>query len=231
MQEKRGVLKHFAENILQGLFWLLPAAVIVFIIFWLYGKVDALTYRLFEFIGFEIDGNSFLWILLTIIILIVTLYIVGFAVNTKIASLFEALFTKIPFYSTLKDIINIFNSSKKGETKVLVVAIRGFGNVGYNIGLMYSQKESIIKDHYTVTLSQSPIPNGGFMFEMHKKDIFVIQNATFDNNLQYLLSMGVKSLAEILKTEPINIDELTPLEVWIDSKQTVKKVKNVKAQK
>ncbi|MDR2081145.1 MAG: DUF502 domain-containing protein [Campylobacteraceae bacterium] len=231
MHEKRGILKHFAENILQGLFWLLPIAAVIFILLWVYGKLDAITLKIFATLGFDIDGQSFIWIALTIVVLAVTLYILGFIIHTKLAFLFEALFAKIPFYSTLKDIINIFNSSKKGETKVLVVAIKGFGNTGYNIGLMYSQKESIIKDHYTVTLSQSPIPNGGFMFEIHKKDIFVIQNATFDNNLQYLLSMGVKSLAEILKTEPMNIDEFVPLEEWINSKKSAKKDKNVKTQK
>ncbi|MDR1460339.1 MAG: DUF502 domain-containing protein [Campylobacteraceae bacterium] len=218
MQDKRTVLKHFAENIFQGLFWLLPIAAVVFIVFWLYGKIDAVTYKIFELIGIKIDGQSFLWILLTLVILVVTLYIVGVIVNTKIASLFEALFSKIPGYTTIRDIINIFNSSKKGETKVLVVVIKGFGNVGYNIGLMYSQKESVVKDHYTVTLSQSPIPNGGFMFEIHKKDIFVIQNATFDNNLQYLLSMGVKSLTEILKIEPISMDKFVSLEEWLELK-------------
>ncbi|MDR1284697.1 MAG: DUF502 domain-containing protein [Campylobacteraceae bacterium] len=231
MQNKKTILKHFVENTLQGLFWLLPIAAVVFIVFWLYGKIDATTYKIFELIGIKIDGQSFLWILLTLIILVVTLYILGAIVNTKVASLFETLFSKIPGYTTIRDIINIFNSSKKGETKVLVVIIKGFGNIGYNIGLMYSQKESVIKDHYTVTLSQSPIPNGGFMFEIHKKDIFVIQNATFDNNLQYLLSMGVKSLAEILKIESISTDKFISFEEWLESKKPIKRGLHVKTQK
>ncbi|MCW8822097.1 MAG: hypothetical protein OQK45_07695 [Sulfurovum sp.] len=50
---------------------------------------------------------------------------------------------------------------------------------------MYSQKESIIKGHYTVTLSMSPITNVGYMFEVHKDNIFVIESATFDDKLQY----------------------------------------------
>ncbi|MDR1977048.1 MAG: DUF502 domain-containing protein [Campylobacteraceae bacterium] len=215
---RKSLLKHFVETALQGLFWLLPIAAILFIIFWFYGKIDTITLKIFAYFGIQIDGHSYIWIAATIVILAFTLYVLGFIVNTKLASLFETLFAKVPLYSTIKDIVNIFNSSKKGETKVLVVAIRGFGNAGYNIGLMYSQKESIIKEHYTVTLSQSPIPNGGFMFEIHKRDIFVIQNATFDNNLQYLLSMGVKSLAEILKAEPKGIDELVPLEEWLKKK-------------
>ena len=81
---------------------------------------------------------------------------------------------------------------------------------------MYSQKESIIKDHYTVTLSMTPIPNGGYMFEVHKDNIFVIENATFDHNLQYLLSMGVRSLREVLNVEAKNIDELQSISAWLE---------------
>ena len=80
---------------------------------------------------------------------------------------------------------------------------------------MYSQSESIIKDHYTVTLSQTPIPNGGYMFEVHKDNIFVIEQATFDDNLQYLLSMGVKSIKDIIGVEAKSTDEFTTLEEYL----------------
>jgi uncharacterized membrane protein len=62
----------------------------------------------------------------------------------------------------------------------------------------------------------TPIPNGGYLFEVHKNNIFVIEEATFDDNLQYLLSMGVKSMAEILGTKPKNINEITSLQEWLD---------------
>jgi uncharacterized membrane protein len=137
--------------------------------------------------------------------------------NTRLEDFFQKQLAKIPFYTTIKDIINIFNSSKEGENRVLVVAISGFAKEGYNIGLMYSQKESIIKDHYTVTLSMTPIPNGGYMFEVHKDSIYVLKDATFDDNLQYLLSMGVKSMAEILKTQPIEKENMLLLHEWLDS--------------
>jgi len=190
---------------LQGLFWLLPIVAILIILSWLYGKITMMVGKVFRLIGFAPESHEFLWSLLVISIFLVILYILGWFVKTKLADLFEYLFCKIPGYSTIKGLVGIFNSSKEGKNQVLVVAIKGFAKEGYNIGLMYSQKESIIKDHYTVTLSMSPIPNGGFMFEVHRDKIFVIEDATFDNNLQYLLSMGVKSFTEILKTEPKNI--------------------------
>ena len=209
------ILKHFIETALQGLFGLLPVAVVTVIILWLYGKVDALVGWIFQMVGFVPQNHQFLWFLLAIGVFFLLLYLVGHLMQTRLAGFFESLLAKIPGYSTVKDIIDIFNSSKEGKNKVLVVAIRGFANEGYNIGLMYSQKESIIKDHYTVTLSMSPIPNGGYMFEVHKDNIFVIQNATFDDNLQYLLSMGVKSFAEILKIPPKHPHELIALSDWL----------------
>lgn len=217
MKKNKSAFGHFTDVTLQGLFWILPIVAIVMIVMWLYNKIDLLVESLFNLVGFVPQNNEFLWFLVAITLFVVLLYIVGHFMETRLANLFEIVFSKIPAYSTIKDIIGIFNSSKKGETKVLVVAIRGFANEGYNIGLMYSQNESIIKNHYTVTLSQSPIPNGGYMFEVHKDNIYVIEEATFDNNLQYLLSMGVKSLPEIIETKPKELNDLVSLNDWLNS--------------
>ena len=218
--KKNNPIKQFLNTALQGLFGLLPAVIVVVLILWLYGKIDLLVGYVFKTVGFTPENNQFLWLLLVILVFLITLYIIGHFMKTRLAGFFESLFEKIPGYSTIKEIINIFNSSKEGEQKVLVVAIKGFATEGYNIGLMYSQKESIIKDHYTITLSMSPIPNGGFMFEVHKDKIFVMENATFDDNLQYLLSMGVKSFADIIRTEPKHPDELIPLTTWLEEKNS-----------
>ncbi len=219
-------VKHFLHTALQGLFGLLPILVIAIILFWLYAKIDQLTGWMFKMVGFTPENHQFLWFLLALFLFTFVLYIMGHLMKTRLIGFFESLLKKIPGYQTIKEIINIFNSSKEGENRVLVVAIRGFGVEGYNIGLMYSQKESIIKDHYTVTLSMSPIPNGGFMFEVHQNNIYVIDKATFDDNLQYLLSMGVKSFADILKTESKTLDELVPLSNWLEVHKN-NQVKNV----
>lgn len=217
-------VKHFINIMLQGLFWLLPIVTILIILSWLYGKITMMVGKVFRLIGFAPESYEFLWSILVIFIFLIILYILGWFVKTRFADLFEYLFCKIPGYGTIKGLVGIFNSSKEGKNQVLVVAIKGFTTDGYNIGLMYSQKESIIKGHYTVTLSMSPIPNGGFMFEVPKDNIRVIENATFDDNLQYLLSMGVKSFTEILKMEPKNIDELLSLEQWLEQQDTKKDI-------
>lgn len=220
MKPKNSPLKHFTKIILQGLFWLLPIVGIMIIVSWLYGKIATMIGWFFRVIGFAPENYAFLWGMLVILVFLVILYLLGWLVKTRLADMFEYLFCKIPGYATIKGLVGIFNSSKKGKNQVLVVAIKGFAKEGYNIGLMYSQNESIIKDHYTVTLSMSPIPNGGFMFEVHKDKILVIENATFDDNLQYLLSMGVKSFADVIKTEPKELDNLVVLSDWLEANKS-----------
>ncbi|PLY08609.1 MAG: hypothetical protein C0626_12185 [Arcobacter sp.] len=211
---------HILEIILKGLFWLAPIVAITAIILWLYGKVNAVTGYLFEIIGLNPEKFPFLWTIVGVCLLIFIAYVVGIFVETSLGSFVQKLYSKIPGYGTIKELINIFNTSKSGEKKVLVVFIHGFSKEDYNIGLMYSTKQSVIKDHYTVTLSMTPIPNGGFMFEVHKSKIFVIEEATFDSNLQYLLSMGVKSMADILKTEPKSIDKYKTIEEYLKTQES-----------
>ncbi len=209
---------HVLEVILKGLFWLAPIVAITIIIRWIYGKVVNVTGYLFEVIGLNPENFPFIWTIVGVALLLFIAYIVGIFVETSFGDFVQRVYSKIPGYETIKELINIFNTSKSGEQKVLVVLIHGFSKKDYNIGLMYSTKESIIKDHYTVTLSMTPIPNGGYMFEVHKDKILVIEEATFDSNLQYLLSMGVKSMCEILKIEPKNLDELKTLSEYLKEK-------------
>ena len=211
------ILKRFSERTLQGLFWLLPIVAITLLVLWLFNKIDIFVNWVFKLVGFTPLSHEYAWFALVLLVLIIFLYVLGHFMQTRLANFVENILSKIPGFSTIKDIIGIFNSSKDGDNKVLVVAIKGFAAQGYNIGLMYSQDESIIKDHYTITLSQTPIPNGGYLFEVHKSDIFIITEASFDDNLQYLLSMGVKSMATILKIEPKPLEELVCLEDWLKS--------------
>jgi uncharacterized membrane protein len=206
---------HALSTIFKGLFWLAPIIAITLIILWIYRNVSSLTSFLFDIIGFNIENSPFLWTIFGVILLGAIAYVIGILVESRLSGFIEKLYSKIPGYGTIKELIDIFNTSKSGEKKVLVVLIKGFATQGYNIGLMYSTKESIIKEHYTITLSMTPIPNGGYMFEVHKDNIHVIEEATFDSNLQYLLSMGVKSLPEILKIGSKNLDEIPTLEEFL----------------
>ncbi|MCP4969730.1 MAG: DUF502 domain-containing protein [Arcobacter sp.] len=218
---------HIITVILKGLFWLAPIAAITIIVLWIYEKIDILTGNLFKIVGFEPTNFPILWTFIGLALLAFFAYVLGVFVETGLVNFVQKVYAKIPGYSTIKELINIFNTSKSGEKKVLVVLIRGFSKKEYNIGLMYSTKESILKDHYTVVLSMTPIPNGGYMFETHKDKIWVIEEATFDSNLEYLLSMGVKSLCEIVNIEPKEISEFKTISQYLEEKANIKSEENL----
>ena len=210
---------HVLQVILKGLFWLAPIAAISIIIIWVYEKFEFLTGAMFEFFGLNPEAFPFIWTIFGIALLVFIAYVLGILVETSLAKRIHTIYTKIPGYETIKELVNIFNTSKSGEKKVLVVLIKGFSKEDFNIGLMYSTKEGVVKDHYTVTLSMTPIPNGGYMFEVHKDKIWVIEEASFDSNLQYLLSMGVKSMPEILNIEPKSIEEYKTISEYLSEKK------------
>ncbi len=207
--------EHYISTTIKGIFWLLPILAIAGIIVWFWKKIDWIVGEMFKLVGIIPQNNVFFWTLFGLIIMISLFYLTGHFVESNLAHKITNLLSKIPGYQTLKDLIDIFNSSKKGEQKVLVVLVKGFAKEGYTIGLMYSKKESILKDHYTVVLSQTPIPNGGYMFEVPKDKILVIEEAVFDDNLQYLLSMGTKSLPEIMGIESKELSELPTLTEYL----------------
>ncbi|AXH10700.1 hypothetical protein CP960_00635 [Malaciobacter halophilus] len=206
---------HIFTVIIKGLFWLAPIVAITLLVIWIYENINALTGSMFKLFGLNPEHHPFIWTIIGVVLLGFVAYLIGTFVETRLGDFIQRVYSKIPGYKTIKELINIFNTSKSGEKKVLVVLIKGFTTQGYNIGLMYSTKESIIKNHYTVTLSMTPIPNGGYMFEVPKDKIYVIEEASFDTNLQYLLSMGVKSLAEIINVEPKNIEQFPSLEEYL----------------
>ena len=181
--------------------------------------MDTLTGYFFKMVGFEPTQYPILWTFIGIALLAFLAYVLGVFIETGLMNFVHKIYSKIPGYNTINELINIFNTSKSGEKKVLVVLVKGFSKQEYNIGLMYSTKESIVKDHYTVVLSMTPIPNGGFMFETHKDNIWVIEEATFDANLQYLLSMGVKSMRDILNCEARDINEFKTIASYLKEKE------------
>ncbi|MEA3554087.1 MAG: DUF502 domain-containing protein [Campylobacterota bacterium] len=180
----------------------------------LFEKIVVVNKFIVDLIGLSSIEYAPVILLIGLILFILLSYAVGYILNTFIGDWLNKLIHKIPFYKNLTDFINLFNSAKSGKKDVLVVAIKGFGQNSYNIGLMYNTDESIIKGHYSVVVSHMPL-QGGFIFEVSGDEIYVIKEATFNNNFEYLLTSASSSLAEVMKVEPIDINELPTLNEYM----------------
>jgi uncharacterized membrane protein len=203
-------ISNFFTTTLQGFFWLVPIVAIVIVFAMLLDKLSAVNRTIANFLGMNADESSFLFVVVAFVGVVVLCYIAGKILNTFLGEWFNILIHKIPFYKNIADFFELFNSAKSGEQDVLVVAVKGFGVKNYNIGLMYNTNESLIKGHYSVVLSHMPL-QGGFIFEVAGNEIYVIKEARFNHNLEYLITSASRSMADILKIQPVDINLLTTL--------------------
>ncbi len=160
--------------------------------------------------GIQTNSNNLLLVLSALVCMLLICYIAGKLLNTFLGDWVNKIIHKIPYYKNIADFFELFNSAKSGEQDVLVVAIKGFGTNSYNIGLMYNTNESLIKGHYSVVLSHMPL-QGGFIFEVSGDEIYVIKEAKFNHNFEYLLTSASRSMADILQLEPKSIDSFKTL--------------------
>jgi len=203
-------ISNFFTTSLQGFFWLIPIIAIVIFAFIVVEKLYLINSAIANFLGITVQEDSVLFVLFGLGSIIVLCFIAGKVLNTFVGEWINTIVHKIPFYKNIADFFELFNSAKSGEQDVLVVAIKGFGIDSYNIGLMYNTNESIIKDHYSVVLSHMPL-QGGFIFEVLGEEIYVLKEAKFNNNLEYLLTSASRSMADILQVEPKELESFTTL--------------------
>ena len=201
----------FFTTSLQGFFWLIPIVAIGVILVVVFEKLASINAIIASFLGIQVSSNSILFVLCGLVCIVIVCYIAGHILNTFLGEWFNKIIHKIPYYKNIADFFELFNSAKSGDQDVLVVAIKGFGVNSYNIGLMYNTNESLIKGHYSVVLSHMPL-QGGFIFEVPGDEIYVIKEAKFNHNLEYLLTSASRSMADILKVEPVEIGSLITLE-------------------
>ena len=108
-------MKKFINYFLQGLLYIVPITVTLYVVYWTFQKIDGIL--LFQFPGLG---------LIVIILLITLIGFVGSAIITSpINSFFQRLLKRAPLlqtiYSSVKDLMSTFVGKKKGfNTPVLI---------------------------------------------------------------------------------------------------------------
>ena len=231
--------KHFLKTAGHGFMWAAPIWVVLALFLWAYGKIDTLTGALFRLFGFNPDHYTTLWTIIGGIILVILHFFLAIFLKTGFGvvlnQVIQKVLAKVPFYSTSKSVASSFNSDENSKNKVLIALVPGIIADSYMEVIMGCQKESVIKDHYTVTATMTPLPTGGFTGNIHKSKIRIIEEASFDDYAKYLISMGTTSFCDVLEIEPKPIEDFPSLEEYfekqkkkqieIDKKSTKIKVK------
>ena len=116
-------MKRITKYFFQGLLFLVPLVITIYIIYIIFDKIDNLF-------GFNIPGLGFV---VTLIIITAVGFITSNIIISKFVLLIDALFTRVPLikllYSSIKDLIQAFVGDKKSFNKPALVKLTPDSNV------------------------------------------------------------------------------------------------------
>ena len=143
-------MKRISQYFLQGLLFLIPLFVTVYVIYWIFSKIDGV-------LDLPVPGLGFL-------VTIVGITFIGFFTSNfltrNIANLVDRVFAKLPLvkmiYTSIKDLVNAFVGEKKSFNRPVQVHIDRESNLRV---LGFATRDSLdsigIKDSMAVYLPQS----------------------------------------------------------------------------
>ncbi|MFC8686434.1 DUF502 domain-containing protein [Brevibacillus porteri] len=151
-------MKRFIRYFLEGLLFVIPLAVTIYILYWIFTTVDNWFYKLVHnWFNLQIPGLGFL---LTILGITIVGFLASNVLTRGLLSLVSTLFEKVPFikliYTSIKDLIGAFVGEKKSFDKPVLVTLSKDGNAK---AMGFITKESLdsfgLTDHVAVYLPQS----------------------------------------------------------------------------
>jgi uncharacterized membrane protein len=143
-------MKRLSQYFLQGLLFLVPLVVTIYVIYWVFVRIDG-------FLNLPVPGLGF-------IVTLVFITLVGFGASNfltrNIVHLVDKIFARLPLvkmiYTAIKDLVNAFVGDKKSFNRPVQVVIDRESNLRV-IG--FATRDSLdsigIKDSVAVYLPQS----------------------------------------------------------------------------
>ena len=143
-------MKRISQYFLQGLLFLIPLYVTVYVIYWIFIRIDG-------FLSLPVPGLGF-------IVTIVFITFIGFVASNfltqRIVHLVDRIFARLPLvkmiYSAIKDLVNAFVGDKKSFNRPVQVIIDRESNLRVLGFVTRDSLDSVgVKDSMAVYLPQS----------------------------------------------------------------------------
>ena len=219
--------KFFKNNIIIGLFAVLPVIILLmileFVYNFLYNIMKPVTCDLLKLnrsFGEVISG------LISVALMLAILFFLGAIIKTKFGKYFfnfieKRIFSKIPGYNIIKDTVSQFKSDKNSATVFKRIGfIDIFGNGNLMTGFVTDESETL----FTIFVPTGPNPTTGFIYHVKKENFTIIKNTKIEEAFKSIVSCGIgsKTLLEKYEKEKLKNNIKTP------TKTTKKKVTSKK---
>lgn len=201
----KGLINYF----IQGLLFLVPLSVTIFVIYYVFHYLDTLTTSLvIEFIGYEIPGLG----LLIVILFILLIGILGSTiVFNPLISFLEGLINRAPLikdiYSSIKDLLSAFVGNKKKFSNPVIVKMNDSGLK--RIGFLTRKGMETMKVSENEMVVYLPYSYGvmGTVIIVPKENVEAIDQSS-NEVMKFILSGGVTEVENSTKNTKKNKNEL-----------------------
>lgn len=204
------ILSRFARYFLQGLIFLVPLAIIVYVIWQIWDIIES---------------NSFTdspWISLLIIVFVITTlgYLASSLIARPIFKAIEKVLTKAPvinfIYSSIKDLLEAFVGDKKRFDKPVIVTISRDSHLK-KLGFITAKDMKMIDEDGMVAVYMPHSYNfSGNLFVVDKEHVRTL-DANSAEVMKFIVSGGVSGLSD--EFDPKKFVELSPPDVEAPSKE------------
>jgi uncharacterized membrane protein len=176
---------------LSGIAVVLPVAVTVFVLIWLFNLLDGILRNLIDrLFGINIPGLGLL--VLIVIIFLVGIFTSNF-IGRKITGWFQKIIGKIPLFKTVYNPVRKIISGLSGEKtesfqQVVLIEFpqEGRKSIGFITNSDFSIDEG---ENVSVFVPTTPNPTNGFLIIVDKKDVEVL-DMSVNEGLNAVVSIG-----------------------------------------
>lgn len=200
-------LKHFIKtSILGGLVVILPTAILIMLIKWIFGLIQSVTKPIANkfFPGTVGQHWGQYWGAALVLLLLLGLcFVVGLVVRTQLGKwlhglLETSLMKRIPGYTLIKETVAQFLGAKKSPFSS-VALVQLFGNETMVTAFVTDEH---VDGTFTVFVPTGPNPTSGNIFHVQADQVHLIK-ASVEDTMRSILSCGAGSsvLIEKLKNK------------------------------
>lgn len=180
--------EYFKSNLFTGFVALLPLALLILVLGWLYGIIARIIFPIAQFYG----TPGIITNILAIISLIIIIFLIGLAVRTAPGKWFaqrseKYFLSKIPGYNMIKDITKPFTGKGYQKSFQSVALVNLYENSVLVTAFVTDQSEK--KGYTTVFVPTGPNPTSGQI--VHLKNKYVHQvDIPVETVLKSILAVG-----------------------------------------
>ena len=185
---------HIKRTILAGMFTIVPLALTVSILTFLFRFLDGVSAPILKIVGFHIPG---LGILLTILVVYLLGLIIRNVLGRRLFSWGEKILFTIPLvntiYKTIKQFISTFSGTAEGKNFQKVIILQ-YPRVGvWTLAFVTGKSvDANNVEYYHVFVPTTPNPTSGFLL-MFPKDEVIYLDLSFEEASKFIVSAGTSN--------------------------------------